>query len=429
MIESVCRENMKVDVISCTSDIDIVKAWIASRSQFLSLSIQNGKYFVIDNVKGTSTPVDEYVKELIKMDLGFNYFAHITLRIYSSILLREFFYSFSQYRGKWAETARYSNPKILTLSNEVEGLFNNEEEACNDYIEAVADYENHKTSQFDKTREKMPLSTQRMFQISLPIKMLIRILGQLSYICTKSHNPKLMKMWRKVWYAFSQVEELRNWLPLIGKYSGEDTELSLKYQEREVKSHKIGYVGMVLYSQLIRHEGIRVLGFEDFLLDENLENLSHPDCGTRFKIIIEDQDDRMKDIVRLRTSWFAVTDGDWKSEDSCNSWGCILKKFLKGNLQRDKKYLKYFKKVNNKYEFDPDSVDEYSLDDDLRLHKGYNAYFPDAFALESRKILEDRIARYGMNPLMSCYLEMFDQGFVADNPNNEKRKKWEELCQ
>lgn len=428
MIESVLRKDMKVDVISCTSDVDIVKAWIASRSQFLSLSLQNGEYFVYDNVKNVTTPVSEYVKSLIQMDLGFNYFAHITLRIYSSILLREFFYSFSEYRGKWAETARYSNPNELVLSNEVEGLFVNEGLACKKYIQAVSDYETSKTSQFDKTREKMPLSTQRMFQISLPIKMLIRILGQLHYICNKSSNHKLIEMWRKVWFAFSQIDELSNWLPLIGKYSGYDSELSLSLTKDKDKTQSRFGVGMVLYSQLIRHEGIKVVGFENFLLQDNLSNLENPDCSSNILIYIDDSNNRMKDIVRLRTSWFAVTDGSWKSDESNNNWGCILKRYIKGNLNKDKKYLKYFKKVGNDYEFDPSSVDEYSLDDDLRLHKGYNAYFPDAFALESRKILEDRIERYGMNPLMQCYLEMFDQGFIKDNPNNEKRKKWEELC-
>lgn len=423
MIGSIVRRDMEVRVVSCTSDFDIVKAWVASRSQFLSIVDIDGEPHVRDCTSSVLTSVNDYARNLIKMDLGFNYFAHITLRIKSSILLREFFYSFPEYRGKWAETARYSNPDVLDISSEAADLFDNEELARREYIQAVSDYENHKTDQFDKTREKMPLSTQRMFQISLPIKMLMRILGQLHYICQKSSNPRLIGMWRKVWLAFSEVKELQNWLPLIGKYSGYDKEMSL-----ELKEEGQFKVGMVLYSQLIRHEGIKVSGFENFLLDKNLSSMENPNCKATLPIHIDDPNDRMIEIVRLRTSWFAVTDGDWGSEDASNTWGCILKKYIKGDFNKNKKYLKYFKKVDDTYVFDPDSVEEYSLDDDLRLHKGYNAYFPDAFALESRKIVEDRIKRYGMNPLMKCYLIMFDCGYVKDNPDNPKRKKWEELC-
>lgn len=407
---------MSVEVISCSSNEDIVKAWVSSRSQFLS--IKDGK--VYDNTSGEVTGIDDYARKLIQMDLGFNYFANITLRINASILLREYFYSFSSYRGKWAETARYSNPKKLVLSSEAMAIpaFYNRVDVINRYLDAVKDYEGGKNSQFDNTRELMPIFTQRMFQISLPIKLLIRILGHLKYLVSKA--PALEPMWREVWTAFAKVKELDSWLPLIRKYSVKDLEMSLTTAMGEPTTE----VGFVLYSQLIRHEGIQVKGFDNFLVNLGYNNFEPTgDCRQNLKITIDDPCQRMVDILRLRTSWFAVTDGDWSST---NTWGALLKKFLNGDLDHDKKYLKYFDK--NTLEFLPKSVDSYSLDDDLRLHKGYNAYFPDAFSLESRKIVEQRIERYGTNPLMEDYLQIFDRGYVKDNPKNPKRVKWEELC-
>ena len=410
-------KDMSVEVISCTSNLDIVKAWVASRSQFLS--INDGK--VYDKTSDTYTDVDKYAEKLIKMDLGFNYFANITLRINASILFREYMYSFSDYRGKWAETARYSNPNELNLSSEAVALF---DEICNvdrvveNYVEAVEKYESGLNKQFDNTRELMPIFTQRMFQISLPIKLLMRILGHLKYLVSKA--PALEPMWRKVWTAFAKVKELDYWLPLIRKYSVKDSEMSLTTAMGEPTTE----VGFVLYSQLIRHEGIQVKGFDNFLVNLGCGSFEPTgDCRQTLKIAIDDPYQRMVDILRLRTSWFAVTDGDWSST---NTWGALLKNFLNGDLDHDKKYLKYFDK--NTLEFLPKSVDSYSLDDDLRLHKGYNAYFPDAFSLESRKIVEQRIERYGTNPLMEDYLQIFDRGYVKDNPNNPKRVKWEELC-
>lgn len=410
-------KDMSVEVISCTSNLDIVKAWVASRSQFLS--IDDGR--VYDKTSDTYTDVDKYAEKLIKMDLGFNYFANITLRINASILFREYMYSFSDYRGKWAETARYSNPNELNLSSEAVALF---DEICNvdrvveNYVEAVEKYESGLNKQFDNTRELMPIFTQRMFQISLPVKLLIRILGHFKYLASMA--PGLNEMWKKIWLAFAKVPELEHWLPLIRKYSVKDLEMSLTTAMGEPTTE----VGFVLYSQLIRHEGIQVKGFDNFLVNLGYDSFKPTgDCRQTLKIAIDDPCQRMVDILRLRTSWFAVTDGDW---NSTNTWGALLKKFLNGDLDHDKKYLKYFDK--NTLEFLPSSVDSYSLDDDLRLHKGYDAYFPDAFSLQSRKIVEQRIERYGMNPLMKDYLQMFDEGYVKDNPKNPKRVKWEELC-
>lgn len=410
-------KDMSVEVISCTSNLDIVKAWVASRSQFLS--IDDGR--VYDKTSDTYTDVDKYAEKLIKMDLGFNYFANITLRINASILFREYMYSFSDYRGKWAETARYSNPNELNLSSEAVALF---DEICNtdavveNYLQAVEKYESGENKQFDNTRELMPIFTQRMFQISLPVKLLIRILGHFKYLASMA--PGLNEMWKKIWLAFAKVPELEHWLPLIRKYSVKDNEMSLGYTVK-LETTRIGFV---LYSQLIRHEGIRVRGLDNFLVKLGQgDYIPTGDCTQELEVSIEDPNDRMVDILRLRTSWFAVTDGDWSSK---NTWGALLKNYITGDLKYDKKYLKYFDKSTE--EFLPSSVDSYSLDDDLRLHKGYDAYFPDAFSLQSRKIVEQRIERYGMNPLMKDYLQMFDEGYVKDNPNNSKRKKWEELC-
>lgn len=387
----------------------MIDCWVASRPDFLSTE----SFYVLNKNTNERIPKEDYIDELLKMDVGLNYFAHITLRICSSLLLREYFYTFQDYYGKWALTNRYStkDPDHLTASSE---LYNSEfdDRYYSIFREATIKYNNGEIQNFDHVREYMPLSYQTVWQISLPIKVLIRILGQMF------HDFGQCKFTQDVYLAFYRIEELRPWLSLIGKYSEYDN-LGIESKpvtEYNLQSHRIG---MVLYSQLIRHEGIFVSGIKQFII-QTLKGENRVSKNF-INIQLGVHPERWKQILKLRTSWFAVTD-DWGNP---NTWSYFLQKVIKGNLNEDAPYLKYF---NSEGKFIPESTHDYHLDDDLRVHKGYNAYLPDAFALESRDIVLQRIERYGDNPLLQDYLQMFDSHLVKDNPDNPMRKKWESLC-
>ena len=110
--------------------------------------------------------------------------------------------------------------------------------------------------------------------------------------------------------------------------------------------------------------------------------------------------------------------------DSPNSWGVFLKDYITGNLQADTPYLKYFKPNG---EFDPSSVLSYANETSIRVRKGNKTQLPDAFVLQDKEILMERICRVGINPLLNDYLQMFASGYVIDNPKNSERLRWEEL--
>ena len=204
---------------------------------------------------------------------------------------------------------------------------------------------------------------------------------------------------------------------MIGKYSNP---CFSEYITPSSDSTKME-IGSVLFSQLIRHEGVYVTGYADFM-KRVFENPGEVwNCSATFPVSIRFvSEERLMQIMKVRTSWFAVTDR-W---DDPNSWSAILKKYITGNLSRDKKYLHYF---GDRGQFDPSTISQYSIDDNLRLHKGYKAYLPDAFALESRDLVLERIRRFGDTPLLQDYLQMFDYGYVQDNPSNPLRRKWEEV--
>lgn len=417
----------KIELEASSKDL-ILRSWVDSRSKFLK--IKGNKVF--NKMTKEVWSKDEYLKDVIKMDLAFNYFETAIFKMTTSVLIRDFFYTFQEYKGKWATTQRYSTQTEMVCSSECSDLPNNSK-AFELFIKATNDYNSAESKgNFDMVRELMPLSYQVNWQCSMPIKQFIKYLG----VLLKLVGPE-SKIWTEMYGACYQVPELRSWLEFIPKYLGcdEHNTYSIEncyklYSEdsRGLKStmqklyDNIGNVGSVLYSQLIRHEDTYVLGYPEFIKSLNHRTGAIPNCKLEFPILLRQSPQRKMEMLRVRTEWFAVTD-DW---DSTNTWAKILKHYIpKGSQLKDCKHL--FMMFDSDGNWDDSQVGKHDVDDSLRLYKGYNAYFPNAFQLESRKILDDRIARYGMNPLLDLYCQMFDQGYVKDNPNNKDRLKWEAL--
>ena len=393
------KKEFSVKVLSSTDEKDMVKVFQLSRPQLLHY--QDG--WITDsegNILGSDL---SYLKKLIDFDLSLSYFPVYNLSIESSILIRDFFYSFNTL-GRWAFTHRNGMPKLLYSSSEV--YDQDEEETYNIFRSKIDEYKSDEID-FDTARGYMPLSLSTQWSISISMKELIRILGYLhSYIgeCETFHI---------IWLGFMRgIPSFSRWSHLIAKYDYDSfTDYSLN-----LITHKD--IGFNLYAQLIRHEGVYASGIGEFLIDY-LDTRANNICSSPIKVDVYASPKRWREVLKVRTAWFSMTD-NWGDP---NSWSIFLKDVLTGDLDTDKPYIKYF---NDLGRFDDSSIKSYSIDDNLRVRRGKTPYFPDAFALQSRKIIEDRIKARGDNPLFQDYLQIFDK-YCTDDPDNELRKKWEEI--
>lgn len=393
------KKDFKVRVLSQTNPNDMVDIFVKSRPSLLH---KEGDY-IVDNL-GEPFTIEEYKEKLVDFDLSLSYFETYNLEIESSILIRDFFYSFNS-KARWAFTHRNGMPETLYSSSE---CYNEKEQKMYENFESKIKEWKDGEIDFDTARQEMPLSLSTMWHIQLSAKEIVRILGYLHYYIGET------QMFHVIWTEFSKI--IPRWIHLLRKY---DHDSYTEGYSEPIITRKIGFN---LYAQLIRHEDVYVSGIGEFLKQYNSTkfNPANRKCKSLINVAISVSEQRWRQIIKTRTAWFSMTD-NWGDR---NSWSIFLKDYITGDLHNDIPYLKYFDESG---EFDDSSIRAYAIDDNLRVRKGKTPYFPDAFALESRDIILERIKARGDNPLFQDYLQIFDKGFINDNPENPLRKKWEEL--
>lgn len=408
---------IKVDI---NDKYSVLHTYVRSKSMLISevgpfvhdKSSSQGKHWI---------PKSKYQDKIIHDDLAHNYFEFAIFKFKSSILLRDFFYTFTETKAKWATTQRFSKLDNVVVSSEAVHIKDNDI-AFAEYEDAIKKFHSGEIKIFNKAREMMPLSHQVEWQIGMPMKQFIRCLAVLLHNLGQN-DP----MWKEVYVTCYKNKVIRPWLDLLPKYMHVNEINEYTYIDPLPYNKKDAIVinpGMILYSHLIRHEDTRCIGFMDFMKDivkGNFEGV--PNCNQSFKCTIVTSPIRWRATIRTRTAWFAITD-DWNSN---NSWSLILKKYIKEKHPKIEDYKWMFAFFDENGNFD-NSAEVDSVEDGLRLHKGYNNDFPNAFTLQSRDIVLQRIAKFGNNPLMEMYLQVFDHGYIKDNPHNEYRLRWESLC-
>ena len=410
---------LTIKVIDCDNGIvPIINTWVNSRPELLSFTIRSDDYIVTDKTTNEEYNIYEYFKKLLKQDSSFMYFSCVTLEVRGSLFLREYLYSFN-YLGKWAKTNREKLPSNPCASSEA--YSKQDDKLFKLYNEKYSKFVSGEIKDSDEAKSYLPLSTQTVFQMKLSIKELMRIIGY------AFNRFGVCNFTKELWSAIVDSDFYFNdFLPLVGKYANYvDPQFPQEIKENHEKMYDeaFGYIqyfntiGYTLYSHLIRHEGLKVDGYISFM-KQYLEGKSERNSRATFPIRVVTFKERWEEIIRIRTAWFALV-RDFKDK---NNWGWILKDFITGDLDKDMKYLKYFKDGK----FDENSIRDYSVDEDLKTRKNNRYQLPNAFALESKAILEQRISEQGMNPLFKDYLEIFNRGYVMDNPNNELRRRYEQ---
>jgi hypothetical protein len=365
----------------------------------------------------------------LDMPMSFTYFQNVTLKCQTSRLIREFFYTF-QTRGKWSKPARDVLPDpVYKMSMEVPGWEiereGNQRARAEKGLEAVICDFHQKIENFrknpvgqswDKVRAYHPVNQVCEWYLSLSIKEFIQYLSILKKIYEEVERIDLFNLL----IASLQDEPILNqWLTQT---------LDKAFPEHIWEYHTLPHpdgtkveIGSILYSHMVRNEGFTMVGYFDYLKQVLSSRGERFSSNQQFPITYYIPSKRMIEVLRIRTEWFA----NWDVWNSHNSWGEIIRQYIteeKPELDRYKKYLNCFDIETGAWV----GFGKYALDEQTRLIEEYNNALPNAFLLESREILEQRIQRAGMNPLLHLYCQIFDRGYVkSHNPDNTL---WQRYC-
>lgn len=426
--------------VEASNKYSMVDSWTKSRPHLFSV-VKNGTSSQLEETdlvvfsKGTESEeswlVNEYYDKLAEMDLALGYSQVCTFTIRSSTALREFFYQFDE-KARWAQTSRQGIPNIRLASSELIDDINPKvlSDTYKRFIDNELLWKDGKLN-YDKFRESMPLSFPVTYQLTTSVKQFVKYLS----ILYKYLRNKLPSMWEEIYQVCYNTDLLRPWLKNIYKYINCD-ESKLYYSTKDLSGDSeflhcnrvykpLGKIGKVLYSQLIRHEGIYTLGYINFL--ENLSKSTNPICGTTFEVAIHySSDERFHEILKKRCRYFASN----TTEDDPNSWLFITKRYVNydkdGSVDLDKnKHL--FEWFDEEGTFHPEILGKYDTDEDSKLRSGYNIYLPDAFSLQWRSVAVMRMKMEGESFLNKLFIQHFDKGYVSDNPNNPRRLLWMKL--
>lgn len=364
---------------------------------------------------------DDFISSWMSMGIKLHDFYIMELNITGSYILREWFYTIN--KKAWAMTTRRdTNWKLVHSSEAYRGSI--DDEAFN-IIEKNIEIFNKDpwNSQYEKLRGQLPMSRQCNFSLICSVPEFITTLATMYYYLDGT------KFWEEVYLAVRRdIPQIKEYLKWIEKESTTKSKMN-KYTLSNIKDfelidpfdNKFG-VGCILYSQMIRNDDVEVKGFFEYV-QKKFNNVSEPFlCSDSFPCYWKISKERFIELIKLRTQWFTTQEpyGD------NNNWSYLASIVIPRGAKLSKygKYLPYFDLEGN---FLQEEIDRTKADDSMRVTKGFTGAFPNAFSLESRKIVEQRIKRNGYSPITDMYLQMFDMGYVKDNPNNELRKKWEEL--
>ena len=420
---------MKFETVKCGGFDDITNVWLKYRDEYLERK-EDGSVVNIKN--GKKYTKEEYDAEIFNMDLSVNYMEMILLNIKSSTAFREFIFQFESL-SRWGMSSRDHAEFLTYCGEELSDL----KSTYNAYVKFKEVQDNFKsgTNSFDAMRECLPVAYQTEFMIYLPVKQFIKYLS----VFYRYHSKTLPKMWKCIYTAAYENDDLRPWLPKILQYL--DTEEARRYgniskrmQKKDVfiNSSRIykglGEIGSVLYSQLIRMENSLTYGYVNFL--NEIPNMEISNCKVPFKVWSAMSEDRVLEIMRTRTAWFASNTYDYSKNKGLdnNAWNAFMTnhwvRTWRGEIRLEDNYqfFKFFRK--DKMEVDNSVIDRYLADDENRFHKDYNRFWISPFILEDPRIMIDRLNQQGYCILVDLYCQMYKKGFFTYNPFNKYQIQW-----
>lgn len=420
---------MKIETVKCSGFNTITDVWLKYRDEYLKRNPDGS----VENIKnGRKYSKEEYDNEIYNMDLSVNYMDMILLNIQSSTVFREFIFQFEDNIARWGMSSR-DHAEFLTYCSEELASLPGTLNAYREFKRIQDEFKSGEKS-FDAMRECLPVAYQTEFMIYLPVKQFIK---DIAIFYHAFHNI-LPDMWKSIYEACYENEDLRPWLKKIASYqnteemrifegtkkkmldiSGQDFILQNRYYKY------LGNIGSVLYSQLIRMEKSYTYGYYEFM--KSLPKLTVPNCKSPFECWSAMSEDRVEEIMRTRSAFFASNtyDGDH------NAWNAFAVNHWIGKdgiykIEDNYKFFKFlYKDESGKVRISQPAIDRYVADDENRFHKDYNRFWIAPYLLgNDGRILIDRINQQGYSIHMDLWCQMWKIGLFKVNPEDDHYKTW-----
>lgn len=425
---------MKIETVKTSGRETIVDVWLKYRDEYLKKN-EDGS---VENLKnGKFYTKEEYENEIFNMDLSVNYMEMILLNITSSTLFREFIFQFEDCICRWGRSSR-DMAEFLTYCSEELADLPGTPKAYEEFKKVQEGFKAGDNS-FDAMRECLPVAYQTDFMVYLPVKQFIK------YIAVFYHafHKILPETWRCIYVACYENPDLRPWLDKLSQYQSieevrlfEGTNKKFLPGKRGKDDHnkfilanriyyKIGNIGSVLYSQMIRMEKSFTYGYYDFI--KSLPQMDCPNCKVPFECYSSMSEERAEEIMNTRSAWFASNtyDGDpnaW-NEFAIHHWI----KNSEGNysIEDNYKFFKFLYKEDGVVKVNQNSINRYIADDENRFHKDYNRFWINPHILgNDGRIMIDRLNQQGYSIHMDLWCQMWKTGLFKFDPENPYVKRW-----
>lgn len=342
---------------------------------------------------------DLETEKAMSMDMGVNSLCMLTFEITSSVMFRDFLFSIRPLYA-WARSSRdipFSKDN-LSISREFDGWGRR----C---IKHTLQLIKNGMPQ-DEARINLPMTLSTSYTISMDFRTVCGLIKTMEMIDNDLYKIYGLQFHNEIQhiqgYKHHEMKSFYNSYALIGSEE-EDTPLSRIGNIR----HKSCLMKAPLAAQFLRqsHSIIKTNIWNKFLDDGYFLSstcLQDIFIQVAFYIPVNVYDN----LMRLRSHWFA----NWADD----MWGNMIEEYTKEMSTEE--FWKFIPCGNSK----PDPYHYHTL----KRVNGDDHNLPCPIALEYPDLVYERLEKEGVNRVIKRYVDLVEENYIKDNPNNELRKKY-----
>lgn len=346
--------------------------------------------------------------EVLKQSLPVNSLITYTLKVTSSILIRDLLYSVRPIVSGWAVSNRATkfDQDHLTVSDEVIGLLNSYSASRihNSIDDAIRRVENGELQEYVK--KSLPLGTETTYIVEFDLRTLCNL-----FYTIELHNNEFFEF-----YIKGIIDQLGLPYDIVNK---KDMYNKLCVLDSDRSNGKLGTMrqiystpAIVLMAQMIRKNDAIIKNglWNAFLCVDTYRDLYDLKCDDEIELVMYCDDSTFNGMCSSRTCFFAMMD----KEDNA-SWSYVLKDAVKNMTPEE--FLK---------QLPCGGCLPCKIEKDMvpRVH-GTEPNPPCPILVENPQIVLDRMKEFGSDSeIMKKWEEVMK--YINDNPNNEYRKIYEE---
>ncbi|AUR83008.1 hypothetical protein NVP1031O_026 [Vibrio phage 1.031.O._10N.261.46.F8] len=340
-------------------------------------------------------PVD--VSAFSKADFGINDQRYVRLHFRSSVLFRELLMTV---RGAqpWAQTSRVKPIIDTKLSGEYSGLTTTSE-AEQSILQAAS------SGAQDVARLDVPISASTEYYWGAPWRSVVCFIKTLERKC-----PSLFLIYGIEMMKCLDIQDLDFYM--YDSKGGMDTTVGFSEEDHDAPFDSITGFGTTITkfrttfghsSHFVRHAHNQYRSTIWDIATQPLSQHNVIDSHSSVDIITAMPKASLMTMLSHRSSFLA----DW------NVWS----NFVEAST-RDYTTKEFFELIDDPISF---------LEDNMKRVEHMDPGLPDPWIVEDPSMVSRRIAKEGTNYIGRRYLDMINEGYITDNPENVHRKKYESM--